>query len=194
MRFSALSKSFWLTTAMPPVSSASTRRLSCVSRTYAFQSCVVHLLVDVLPGDQAARVDRVERRVGAIGGARQLGQLANQVGFGQQLLSSAACDRTDRSAGRRRSRRAIRCACSSSRTLERIEVVSAADVDDRLAAVLQLLEVPHQVVGGRERHVRAMAQFGRPLRALHCPSMISFGFSPPPVTREIADRAPAGRR
>ena len=30
IRLIALSKSFWLTTAMPPVSSARTRRLSCV--------------------------------------------------------------------------------------------------------------------------------------------------------------------
>ena len=53
------------------------------------------------------------------------------------------------------------------RCLEGIEVVAAADVDDGLAPVLQLLEVPHQVVGGRERDVRAVAQLGGPLRRLH---------------------------
>src|ERR1043165_10245567 len=39
MRFRALLKSFWLTTATPQVASAITRRLSCDFRTYSFHCC-----------------------------------------------------------------------------------------------------------------------------------------------------------
>jgi hypothetical protein len=53
------------------------------------------------------------------------------------------------------------------RGLERIEVVAAAQIDDGLAAVLQLLQVAHQIVRCGERDVRAVTQFGRTLRALH---------------------------
>ena len=50
--------------------------------------------------------------------------------------------------------------------LERVEVVAVADVDERLAPVVHLLEVAHDVVGRRERDVRAIADFGRPLAAV----------------------------
>ena len=49
---------------------------------------------------------------------------------------------------------------------KRVEVVAVAHVDERLAAVVHLLELPHDVVRRRERDVRAVADFGRTLRAL----------------------------
>ena len=49
---------------------------------------------------------------------------------------------------------------------ERIEVVAVADVDERLAPVVHLFELPHHVVRRRERHVRAVPDFGRPLLPL----------------------------
>ena len=45
-----------------------------------------------------------------------------------------------------------------------IEVVAVADVDERLAAIVDLLELLQDVVGGGERDVRAIAHFGRTLR------------------------------
>src|SRR4029453_12281102 len=52
------------------------------------------------------------------------------------------------------------------RLRERIEVVAATDIDDRLAPVLHLLEIPHLFVGQREGHVRAMTKLGRSLTSL----------------------------
>ena len=55
---------------------------------------------------------------------------------------------------------------AGARVGERIEVVAVADEDERLAAVLHLLEILDEVVGRRERDVGAIADFARPLRAL----------------------------
>ena len=47
----------------------------------------VELFVEIRTGDQAARVDRVDRRVGAVRGARQLAELAREVGVGERLAA-----------------------------------------------------------------------------------------------------------
>ncbi len=73
-------KSFWLMIAKPPVSSARTRRLSCDVRDVVLEVHHVDLLIEVRHADQAARVDRVDGRVGAVGFARQLAELGGEVG------------------------------------------------------------------------------------------------------------------
>ena len=55
---------------------------------------------------------------------------------------------------------------AGARIWERVEVLAVADEHERLAAVLHLLEIPHLVVGQRQRHVCAMSQLGRPLTPL----------------------------
>ena len=71
------------------------------------------------------------------------------------------------------------------RVLERVEVVPVAHVDDRLAPVLDLLEVRHDVGRRRERHVRAVANLARPLGPSG-PPMMSLGFRPLPAILVIA--------
>ena len=44
----------------------------------------IELLVEIGAGDQPARIDRVDRRVRAVGGPRQLAELARQVGVGER--------------------------------------------------------------------------------------------------------------
>ncbi len=119
--------------------------------------------------DEAARIDRVDRGVRAVRGARQLGQLAREIGVGELVallfrerngsLVVARCCRHRRSSPATAAVRAPCAPASSARLLERIEVVAVADVDERLAPVVHLLEILHQVVGGRERDVRAIADF-----------------------------------
>ena len=67
--------------AKPPVRSASVAQAVLLLPHVFVPLGRVDLLVEIGAGDEAPRVDRVDRRVGAVGGLRQLRELANQVGI-----------------------------------------------------------------------------------------------------------------
>ena len=72
------------------------------------------------------------------------------------------------------------------RLRERIEVVAVADVDERLAPVVHLLQLPHHVLRRRERHVRAVPDFGRTLLSLRARRGCPWAASPAPEIFLIA--------
>ena len=170
MRLSALSKSFWLTTAMPPVCSA------------MHAQAVLRLAHVVAP---LARVDLSRR-----GPARRPGRAGRSCRTSRWRGWPRASARRARAPGRRR-RTAAPCfdcceliaagsilagvwlksaaVASGPRPrrafCERVEVVAVAHVDDRLAAVVHLLEVLQQVVApSRTRRARGTALRSGPRR------------------------------
>ncbi len=132
-------------------------------------------------GHQAARVDRVDRRVRAIGRARDFAELVRQVGVAERLRLLLLLDHRIVAAVVRRAvavvrvvrhrvrlvlqERRARIAQAETRVLERIEVVAFAHPHERLAAVVHLLEIVERFLHRRERDVRVVAQLGRPFGA-----------------------------
>ena len=126
------------------------------------------------------------RGVGAVGGPRHLRQLARQIRVGElvallnliALLLSFFARLPEAPAEHR--------ILAESRLRERVEVVAVADPDDGLAAIGDALDLREHVVGGRERDVRAVADFATVRRRSPAPWMMSDGFSPLPVIFLIA--------
>ena len=107
----------------------------------------VDRLVDVRPGGQAARVDGVDDDVGAHRRARQLGELRHQIRIRERRLLTKRVALGFAGA-------LLLLFLASVR--ERIEVVPVADIDERLAAIVDLGQVSQQVVRRAEGHVRSM--------------------------------------
>ena len=129
----------------------------------------VELSPSVHGANQPPHVDRVEAGVGAVGGAGQLAEFEGEIQVGKSIATLR--DREKRIAILRvGDRQAVGATEDLIRALpprrERVEVIPVAHVDDRLAPVLDLLELPHQIVGGGKRCVRAEPEVARTLPAL----------------------------
>ena len=171
-----------------------TRRLSCVSRTCSCQS-TGSTLSRRGPGRRPGRADRSCRSV-------VLARLAARVSSDSSRARSAAanslpsCENGLRVAPVLAGRRCSVLGCCRSRVRwplrlrarlrERIEVVAVADVDERLAAVVHLLELLSACRRrSRTRRARDSALRGGPCDAVGV-SMISVGLRPLPVILLIA--------
>ncbi len=119
----------------------------------------IELLVEIRASHQPARVDGVDRGVGAIGRPGQLAQLARQVRIGEHMAPVELIALFTPFFARLAEPAAEHRILAQARLRERIEVVAVADPHDRLAAIGDAFELPQDVVGRRKRHVRAIAHF-----------------------------------
>ena len=145
----------------------------------------IHLHVQIGTGHQPARVDRVERGIGAVGAARKVGQFPRQVGIGElrplvELLVELAplvprLPEASTEGG----------VFAEARIGEWIEVEAVAHPHHRLAPVGDAFELRDDVARRRERHVRPVEHFGRALRSVLALNDV-FGFQA--VAGDLLDR------